>query len=46
MLTWIKRILMVIGVYVVLNYLGLWTPILDLLWDMPKIVGAAVGLLA
>ncbi len=44
MLVWIKRILMVIGLYVVLSYFELWDTVINLLWDVPKIVGAIVGL--
>ncbi|MBI4148351.1 hypothetical protein HY490_03615 [Candidatus Woesearchaeota archaeon] len=42
MFVWIKRVLMLIGVYVVLSYFGVWDSFLDLLWDVPRIVGAAV----
>ena len=44
MLLWIKRILMLVGLYVVLNYFGLWDSILNFLLDIPTIVAAVVGL--
>ncbi len=43
MLVWIQRILMLIGLYVVLSYFGLWDDVVNFLWDVPRIVGAAVG---
>ena len=42
MIVWIKRLLMVLGLYFLLSTLGLWDTVLDWLWEIPDMVVAAV----
>ena len=42
MIVWIKRLLMLLGLYFVLSSLGVSDTVLDWLWKIPNMVVAAV----